>query len=76
MAQHPPRTGIGIDDANQHAQGCRLARAIGTENSVNRTFGHGEVDPVDRKRAFETLDEPARINRERARHIVRRLQLA
>jgi len=58
-AEHAAIALVGIDNAQQHAQCRRLARAVGAENAVNRAFGDGEVDAVDSREAVETLDEPA-----------------
>ena len=61
---------IGLDDAEQHSQGGGLAGAVGAEDAVDRPFGHREIDPVDRERAVEALDQAARFDRELAREIV------
>ena len=66
MPEHAAHALVGIDDAQQHPQRGGLARAVGAENAVDRAFGHGQVDPVDRQRPVEPLDQPARLDRQRA----------
>ncbi len=65
VPEHAARALVGVDDAQQHAQHRRLARAVGAEHAVDRALGHFEVDPGDRERAVESLDQPARLDGER-----------
>ncbi len=64
-AEHAAHALVRVDDPQQHAQRRRLARAIGAENAVDRAFGHGQVDPVDRGGALEPLDQAAGLDRRR-----------
>ena len=43
----------------EDADGGRLAGAVGTEQAQHRASPHGEVDPVERLRVPEALDEPS-----------------
>ena len=65
-AEHAAGTVIGIDDAQQHAQRRGLARAVGPENAVDRAFGHRQIDAVHRRKTVEPLDQPARLDGQRA----------
>ena len=79
-AEHAAEAFIRVNDAQQHPQGGRLARTIGAEDAVDRTFRHGEVDAVHRRESVETLHQPARLDGERdcagKGRVARRLPLA
>ena len=62
VPEDAPHAFVGIDDAEQHPQRGRLARAVRTQNAVDRAFGDGYVDPVHRQRPVEPLDETARLD--------------
>ena len=64
MAEHAARAARRVDDAEQHPQGRRLARAIGAEQAVDGAGGDVEADAVDRASLVEILDEIARFDRE------------
>ena len=64
MAEHAALALVGLDDAEQHPQRGGLARAVRAEDAVDRALGHREVDAVDRERAVEALDQPARLDGE------------
>jgi hypothetical protein len=49
---------VRIDDAEQHAQGGGLARAIGAEHAIDRTGRDAERDAFDRTIGAEALDQP------------------
>jgi hypothetical protein len=66
VAKHAAQPFVGFDNAQDHAQRGSLARAIGAENAVNRTFGHGKVDTIHRQRSVETFDQPAHLDGKRA----------
>ena len=57
MAEDAANTLVRVDNAQQHSQGRRLARAVGAENTVDRAFGHREVHAVHCQRIVEALDE-------------------
>ena len=63
-AEHAARAARRVDDPEQHAQGRRLARAVGAEQAVDRAGRDGEADAVDRAGLAEILDEIARFDRE------------
>ena len=67
VAEHASLARVGLDDADQHPERGGLAGAVGAEDAVDRALGHREVDPVDRERAVEPLDEAARLDGEIAR---------
>ena len=62
MPEHPAHAFVGIDNAQQHAQGRGLARAIGSEHAVDRAFGDADVYAVDRAGPVKALDEAARFD--------------
>ena len=64
VAEHAAQPAVGIDDAQQDAQRGGLAGAIGAENAVDQAFGHRQVDAIDRDDTVETLDQPARLDRQ------------
>src|SRR3546814_10265141 len=54
-------TPVRVDDAEQHAQGGRLARAVGAEDPVDGAFGDSEADSIDAGLAVERLGQPFRL---------------
>jgi hypothetical protein len=63
VTEHAPFALVGIDDPEQHPERRGLPGAVGSENAVDRAFGHRQVDSVDRQGAIEALDETARLDR-------------
>ena len=57
-AQQADLAGVGAQEAEQDADGGRLARAVGTEEAVHLARLHGEVESVERADVAEGLDEP------------------
>ena len=57
MAEQSAMTGRRVDDAEQHAQGGRLAGAVRPENAVDHAFGDGQADAVDGALVAEILYE-------------------
>ena len=74
MPEHPAHALIRIDNAQQHPQRGRFSRTIGAPHAIDRPFGHGQIDPVDRRGIAESLDQAARLDckRYRRRGIVAR----
>jgi hypothetical protein len=44
---------IGPNEAEEHANGCGLAGAIGTEESIDRPPGDFEIQPLHRDEVSE-----------------------
>ena len=61
VAADRDRPRVRADDAEDHQQRRRLARAVRTEQRDALTRVHDEVDAVDRARPPVVLDEPARF---------------
>ena len=53
-------TGVGAQEAEQHADGRRLARAVGTEEAVHLARLHHEVEAVERSAAIRTSSRARR----------------
>jgi len=70
FAQQAPFARIGIDNAQQHPQGGRLASPIGSEHTIDHPLRDIEADAVDRAETAEALDEVARPNRAVGCHAV------
>ena len=58
-AEQPDVARVGAQEPEQHADGGRLARAVGAEEAVHLPRADGEVEPVERALGAERLDEPA-----------------
>src|SRR5262249_12152225 len=64
-APPPPRitaeeargAGIGAQQAEQDPQGRRLAGTVRSQEAVHLTVGHGQVQPIQRARLAEVLDQ-------------------
>src|SRR3546814_12948083 len=54
-AQQAAGAGVGVDDAQHHAQHSRLARAIGTEQAVDAARRPFERDMVGRTNDFKNF---------------------
>ena len=65
-AQQARLAGVGADQAEEDPQGRRLAGAVGPEEAVDLAGSHLEVEPIERARSSERLDQPA--HRDRAHH--------
>jgi len=63
LAEDAAHALVGVDDAQNHAQGGGLARAIGAENAVDRATRHGDVHAVHGQRVAEPFDEAAGLDR-------------
>src|SRR3954471_21665780 len=62
VAEDAARSARRVDDSEQDPEDRRLARAIGSEQSVDRPCRHREADAVDRARLVEILDEVDRFD--------------
>ena len=58
---------VGADEPEQHPHRRRLAGAVGPEIAIDVTAADRQVDVVDRGDPAVALDEPARLDRWRAR---------
>ena len=67
VSEHAAHAFVRVDDAEQHPQRRGFPCAVGAENAVDRTLGDGNVHPVHRARAVKALDQPAGLDRQRAR---------
>ena len=69
--EHFNSAGVGCHQPEQQPDRGRLARPIGTEESIHRTARYEEVDGVD----SDMLPEPAgeAVRRDRQRHVGRRI---
>ena len=47
VVEHPDPAGVRADQTEQHADGRRLARAVGTEEAVHPAAGDAQVEAVD-----------------------------
>ena len=56
-AQQRDRAGVGRDQPEQQPQQRRLAGAVGAQQAVDLAGLHHEVQPVDRGRRLEALDQ-------------------
>ena len=65
VAEDAAQARVGVNDAQQHAQGCGLARAVGAEDAVDGTFRHRKVNSVYGGEPVETFDEAACLYRKR-----------
>ena len=57
-AEQADLAGVGAQEAEQDADGGRLAGAVGTEEAVHLAGRDGQVEPVERADVAEGLDEP------------------
>src|SRR3546814_2881207 len=55
MAEQRPMTPVRVDDAEQHAQGGRLARAVGAEDPVDGAFGDSEARSEEHTSELQSL---------------------
>ena len=53
---------IGLDDAQEHAQGRGFPGTIGAQYAVYASLGNGEVDTADRRISVKRLEEALRLN--------------
>jgi hypothetical protein len=66
LGRLPPRvateqadvTAVGAEQAKQHADGGRLARAVGAEEAVHLAGGDGEVKAIECAGPSERLRQP------------------
>ena len=65
MAEHSPHPFIGVDNAEQHAQGRGLARSVRAEHAIDRTLAHFQINAINGQSPVKAFDQPARFNRER-----------
>ena len=58
-AQQPHAAAVGLHQAQQDADGGRLAGAVGAEEPVHLTFAHRQVEAVQRPHRTEVLGQAA-----------------
>jgi hypothetical protein len=63
VSQHAGFARIGPQQRRQDADGGRLAGAVGPQQPVDAAGGHEQIEPVDRARVAEALDEPRSLHR-------------
>ncbi|CPU67526.1 Uncharacterised protein [Mycobacteroides abscessus] len=63
VPEHPGLTGVGTQERGEHADGRRLAGAVGPEDPVDGARAHGEVHAVDGAVRAEDLHEALGLDR-------------
>ena len=66
-AEHLDLPCVGQQDVHDHPQRGRLARAVGADEAVDRSLGHGEREAVDGGDAVESLGDVGEADRWSAR---------
>jgi hypothetical protein len=63
VPEHARGAGVRLKQRGEHADRRRLAGAVGSQDAIDGTRGHGEVDAVDCLRVAEVLDEATGLDR-------------
>src|SRR5690606_25684929 len=68
VSEDPRDPGVRPEERGEDADGGGLARAVRAEDAVHPALRDGEVEPVDRLRVPEMLDQAYRFDGQLCRH--------